>query len=447
MHTLVETKALAGDRGATTASPAKVHERSRCRPTVQAVLAARIDRLPIEAKRLLQAAAVIGKDVPLALLHAIADMPEEALRRNLAQLQSGEFLYEISLFPSVEYTFKHALTHDVAYCSLLQERRRALHARVVDGHRAPLRRPPGRAGRAAGPPRGARRGVGQGGRRICARPAPRRRRAPPTGRRSSLLEQALSALAHLPEGRAASRAGHRPAPRPAARRCCSWASSSACSSSRRKRRRWPRSSATSSAWRACTPTSINYHYLKGEPDLAIEYGERCLRIGDAAGDVGAAGARPRLPRLQLPRPGPLHRRASSSCAQNVEALELAQGEAPGGQSGISYVTSSGWLAFTLAELGDFDAAAMSLDRRAAGGRGERPRLHPDHRADPGRARVAAARPARAGAPAAAARASTPAARRTSTCGGPFPSSLLGLTLRAARAGSRKGCGCSRTACT
>src|SRR5262249_14317942 len=101
--------------------------------TVQAVLAARIDRLPIEAKRLLQAAAVIGKDVPMALLQEIADSSEETVRRNLAQLQPGEFLYEISLSPSVEYTFRHALTHEVAYSSLLQDRRRTLHGRVVRG--------------------------------------------------------------------------------------------------------------------------------------------------------------------------------------------------------------------------------------------------------------------------------------------------------------------------
>src|SRR5262249_13508184 len=97
----------------------------------QAVLAARIDRLPIEEKRLLQIAAVIGKDVPDTLLRAIADLDEDALRHRLAALQAAEFIYEASLFPELEYTFKHALTHEVAYGSLLQERRKTLHARVV----------------------------------------------------------------------------------------------------------------------------------------------------------------------------------------------------------------------------------------------------------------------------------------------------------------------------
>ena len=99
--------------------------------TVQAVLAARIDRLPPEDKRLLQTAAVIGTEVPWPLLQAIADTSEEALSRSLGQLQAAEFLYETSLFPERAYTFKHALTHEVAYGSLLHERRRALHARIV----------------------------------------------------------------------------------------------------------------------------------------------------------------------------------------------------------------------------------------------------------------------------------------------------------------------------
>jgi len=79
--------------------------------TVQAVLAARIDRLPPEDKRLLQPAAVIGTEVPWPLLQAIADGPEEALHQGLTRLQAAEFLYEARLFPELAYTFKHALTH------------------------------------------------------------------------------------------------------------------------------------------------------------------------------------------------------------------------------------------------------------------------------------------------------------------------------------------------
>ena len=82
--------------------------------TVQAVLAARIDRLPPEVKRLLQTASVIGKDVPLTILQAVAEMPESEVRGALGLLRAGEFLYETRLFPDQEYTFKHALTHEVA---------------------------------------------------------------------------------------------------------------------------------------------------------------------------------------------------------------------------------------------------------------------------------------------------------------------------------------------
>ena len=100
--------------------------------TVQAVQAARIDRLPSEAKRLLQTSAVIGRHVPMVLLQAIAEVPEDVLQHSLARLQAGEFLYETRPLPDPEFTFKHALTHQVAYNSLLQERRRTLHARIVD---------------------------------------------------------------------------------------------------------------------------------------------------------------------------------------------------------------------------------------------------------------------------------------------------------------------------
>ena len=126
---LVETGALAGERGAYRLT--RPVEALQVPATVQMVLAARIDRLPPEEKQLLQAASVIGKDVPYALLAAIAEQPEETLRRGLAHLQETDFLYETQLFPDLEHTFKHALTHEVTYGSLLHDRRRALHARVL----------------------------------------------------------------------------------------------------------------------------------------------------------------------------------------------------------------------------------------------------------------------------------------------------------------------------
>jgi len=129
VRTLVETHALVGEPGAYRL--ARAVETLQMPPTVQAILAARIDRLGPELKRLLQAASVVGKDVPMMLLEPIAEVEEDELRRSLAELQTAEFLYEARLFPDLEYTFKHALTHEVAYGSLLQERRRKLHAALV----------------------------------------------------------------------------------------------------------------------------------------------------------------------------------------------------------------------------------------------------------------------------------------------------------------------------
>lgn len=100
--------------------------------TVQATLAARIDRLPAEEKHLLQVASVVGADVPFAVLQAVAELPDEFLRRGLAHLQGAEFLYESGLPPTLECSFKHSLTQEVAYGSLLHERRREIHARIVD---------------------------------------------------------------------------------------------------------------------------------------------------------------------------------------------------------------------------------------------------------------------------------------------------------------------------
>lgn len=130
VRTLVETQVLVGERG--TYRLAKALPAIQVPPTVQAVLAARIDRLPPEEKRLLQCAAVIGEEVPFPLLQVVAEGPEEALRRGLAHLQAAELLYERSLFPDLAYTFTHGLTYQVAYGSLLQDRRRALHAQIVE---------------------------------------------------------------------------------------------------------------------------------------------------------------------------------------------------------------------------------------------------------------------------------------------------------------------------
>jgi class 3 adenylate cyclase/tetratricopeptide (TPR) repeat protein len=129
VQTLIDTGVLDGVRGAYRLT--RPLSSLQVPPTVQAVLAARIDGLPASDKWLLQEAAVIGHDVPFALLHVISGLVEDDLRRHLDHLQGAGFLYATQLFPELQYTFKHALTHDVAYTGLLSDRRRDIHARIV----------------------------------------------------------------------------------------------------------------------------------------------------------------------------------------------------------------------------------------------------------------------------------------------------------------------------
>ena len=127
---LVDTAVLEGTRGGYRL--ARPFSSTEVPPTVQAVLAARIDALPAAAKHLLEEAAVIGHNVPFALLHAICGLAEDQLRGLLDNLQTAEFLYSTQLLPELRYRFKHSLTHDVTYSEVLHERRREIHARVVN---------------------------------------------------------------------------------------------------------------------------------------------------------------------------------------------------------------------------------------------------------------------------------------------------------------------------
>jgi len=129
VRTLVETGVLVGEPG--TYGLAQALPTIQVPATVQAVLAARIDRLPPEEKQLLQAAAVIGTEAPFPLLEAIADLPDAVLHHGLAHLQAAEFLYETRLFPERAYTFKHALTQQVAYQSLLTSTRQRYHGQLA----------------------------------------------------------------------------------------------------------------------------------------------------------------------------------------------------------------------------------------------------------------------------------------------------------------------------
>jgi class 3 adenylate cyclase/tetratricopeptide (TPR) repeat protein len=129
VQSLIESDHLAGARGryrlVTPVAKLPVPD------TVQALLAARIDRLPERERRVLQTAAVIGKDVRGPILERVVDVSGAELSESLANLRNAEFVYETALYPVAEYSFKHPLTQEVALGSQLGERRRAVHAAVA----------------------------------------------------------------------------------------------------------------------------------------------------------------------------------------------------------------------------------------------------------------------------------------------------------------------------
>jgi class 3 adenylate cyclase/tetratricopeptide (TPR) repeat protein len=129
VRSLVEAGLLVGEKGAY--RPGLKIDEIRIPNTIQNLLADRIDRLTTAQKHLLQTAAVIGVVVPFRLLRSVAELPDDELYECLAKLQSAEFIHETNLFPEVEYSFKHALTTEVAYGALLHDRRTFLHGRIL----------------------------------------------------------------------------------------------------------------------------------------------------------------------------------------------------------------------------------------------------------------------------------------------------------------------------
>jgi tetratricopeptide (TPR) repeat protein len=373
VRTLVETGALAGERGAYRLT--RPVEALQVPATVQTILAARIDRLPAEEKQLLQTASVIGKDVPYALLAAIAEQPEESLRRGLGHLQEAEFLHETQLFPDSQYTFKHALTHEVTYGGLLQERRRALHARVVDVietlHRDRLDEQIERLAHHA--VRGELREkavsyLRQAGRKAAARSQILDALRQPGGKAAAraanqeavaLLDQALQALTHLPDGRAKLEQAIdiRLELRPSLLQLGRLGDALQVT---KEAEHLAAELGDESRLGCVYSCLVNHHYLGGEPDFAVEYSERCLRIADATQDLALQALARTYLGLSWHAQGQ-YRRAELILRQNVDALALARGTAAD-QSATSYLASSGWLAFTLAELGDFHAADACADQ-------------------------------------------------------------------------------------
>jgi class 3 adenylate cyclase/tetratricopeptide (TPR) repeat protein len=351
VRTLVETAALVGERGAYRLT--RPVEALQVPATVQTVLAARIDRLPPEEKQLLQAASVIGKDVPYAILSAIVEQPEEAVRRGLAHLQEAEFLYETRLFPDLEYTFKHALTHEVTYGSLLGDRRRNLHAQIVA---AIERLSPDRLSEhverlAHHALRGhlwdtAVRYGRQAGTRALDRSAAREALA--------AFEQAGAALRELPESRERTAQqidlafDQRNALLPLGefeRLAETLGEARALAEELGDQRR---------LGRALGYLAFIYSNL-GQPGRAIEAADGARAIGDATGDLRLRFTATYYLGVARREEGDLRRAAEALRA----AIALAEGAPPGerfGMAGLAAAVARGYLAWALADTGEFAEA-------------------------------------------------------------------------------------------
>jgi class 3 adenylate cyclase/tetratricopeptide (TPR) repeat protein len=358
VRTLVETGVLVGDRGAYRLD--KPLDTMQVPATVQALLAARIDRLPPEDKRLLQTAAVIGTEVPWPLLQAIADTSDEALYRSLAQLQAAELLYETSLFPERAYTFKHALTHEVAYGSLLHERRRGLHARIVEALE-------GLAGdrlddqveRLA---HHALRGEVWEKALAYGRQAGDKARTRSAYREAVVCyEQALAALEHLPDSRAATeqaidlRLGLRTALNAlgeATGRMLDHlrrAETLAQTLGDQLRLGWVYADMGANSWTA------------GEVDRAIVYGQRALDLAATLGHVGLQ-ARAHVHLGHVYYDAGDYPRAVESLGRNVATLQGDLLSERFGTTASIAATSRSWLSYCHAELGTFtEGLAMAED--------------------------------------------------------------------------------------
>jgi class 3 adenylate cyclase/tetratricopeptide (TPR) repeat protein len=129
VHSLAESGGLEGDRGAYR-RVGRIEE-LQVPATVESVLAARIDRLGERDKYLLQTASVIGKEFTESILRGVVELPASEMEGALSTLEAAEFIHEEALYPEREYAFRHPLTREVAYQSLLRERRANVHADVA----------------------------------------------------------------------------------------------------------------------------------------------------------------------------------------------------------------------------------------------------------------------------------------------------------------------------
>ena len=361
VQSLVETRALSGERGEYRLGKPidSVHIPDR----VQAVLAARIDRLSPEGKSFLQAGAAIGAEVPVALLQMVSGTPTEDVLRALADLEAADFLRTSALVPDLAYSFKHAITQEVAYSTLLKDQRRALHARIVDALESSY---PGER-RAEHVERLAYHALRaeawakavtylrDAGERAVARSANREAIA--------FYDDALAALRHLPESRETFslaidlRLDLRPPLLQLGR---------LDDIHRLSREAESMAQQVNDEERLARAYSylVNYHYLLGEPARTVEYGARCLAIAERRRDPALATLARRYLGHSHHAQGQ-HRIAIQVLEDNLAAIDADVAGSSAAAGTIAHVASSAWLAWALADLGDFDRADACLDRARA----------------------------------------------------------------------------------
>jgi tetratricopeptide (TPR) repeat protein len=251
--------------------------------TVQDVIAARLDRLEEAQKRTVQTASVIGREFALALLRRVSDVQDQ-LDRSLAELRHVELIYEKAGFGSAEYVFRHALTQDVAYASLLVAERRRLHgligAAIEDVYAGRLEE------RAEELVYHFTRGeVWDKVARYARDAAERAAGLFVDARAVEFYELALEALHRLPETRETARAGIeiRLGMRPPLWRA---------GKLEPLFERMTEAEALATRHGESEPLDtifsflVQYHWAKGDQERALEYGRRCLEIADAKDDLG-----------------------------------------------------------------------------------------------------------------------------------------------------------------
>ena len=348
---LAETGVLAEASAAESAAP--VTEITGL-ATVQAVLAARMRRLSPEDQRLLALASTIGVKIPVTVLEAVTDLAPAALHASVARLDAAEFLHETGPFPGVELSFRQTLKHEVAYTSMSTDERRAAHAHCLAaleglGIDHPAARPDVLGDHAF---RGevwdkAVRYLRRAGARAAARAA--------NGEAVARLEQAVAAAARLPESSQAAeiaidlRLELRPPLLQLGRL------QEVLEVSQQAEALAQRIGDEARLARVYTYLA-NYHYLKGDHARAVDYGDRCAAIGQARGDTALVALARAYMGYSLHAQGRC-RVAERVLRENLAALDALPPGEVSMQIAVSRVGSAAWLAFALADVGDFDEAA------------------------------------------------------------------------------------------